>query len=156
MNEEFLIYIDRLKQGKEEIIEKTLSPDFIGVEEKYLHFNDEVSVSGKAYLADQHLIIQLKARTFATLPCSVCNQDVKIKIEVLDFRQVEDIEDIKSHVYNFSSALRESILLSVPPFAECEGSCPERKNMSQFLKKPRKTEKEIPSAEGQHFPFANL
>ena len=51
------IYIDRLGDGQTEKIEETVPPEMIDVNEKDLQFKHPVLLSGKAYLADDHLII---------------------------------------------------------------------------------------------------
>ena len=50
-------YIDQLRDGHEEEIHEEFSPDFLGIEEKDLGFKDPVFVEGKAYLAEDSLIL---------------------------------------------------------------------------------------------------
>ena len=55
--------------------------------------------------------------------------------------------------YNFKNLLRETILLEVPSFAECEGgSCPKRKEYNKYLKESSNEQSED---EGYQ-PFADL
>lgn len=143
------IYIDRLKDGRTEKIEEVMTPDFLDVHEAELTFSDPVSFSGDAYLTDDHLIIRLEIKTLAQIPCSICNHSVTVPIEIKDFYTAEPIKEITSACFDCSEILRESILLQVPAFAECDGGkCPERQNIKNFLKQPED--------KPELFPFKSL
>jgi len=143
------VYLDRLRGGKEELIEATLSPSFIDVIEKDLKFGHPISIKGKAYLTNDHLIIQLKVETKATLPCSICNQQIDTPVVVPKFYITEEISGIKGHVYQFINPLREALLLEVPVVAECQGGCPQRKELEKY--KPSEG-----NDDSAQFPFADL
>lgn len=156
MSKDFIIYVDRLKDGQTLKIEEKSSPEFLDIHEEELSFTDPVSISGKAYLAEDHLVLQLDIRTQFVMPCSICNEKVTLPIEIKNFYHVEPIAEITSHIFDFTELLREDILLQVPPFVEChEGRCPERGTISPYLKKEEKT----PSSKKNdhvHYPFADL
>ncbi len=136
MNERFKIYIDRLKNGHVEKIAETFEPAFLDIHEPELAFRDEVVVEGKAYLANDNLVLHLNAATYGIMPCSVCNEGVKVELNVSDAYFTQSIDEIKSGIFDFSEILREAILLEVPQFAECcEGNCSQRKEISKYLKK---------------------
>ena len=149
MNKDALkLYIDRLKNDDEESINETVSPEFLNSCEKDLSFHNQVVVSGQAYLANQHLILDLKIHTLASIPCAICNEQTKVLIEVDDFALTVELGEIKSAIYDFSDDIRHAILLKIPPFTEChKGKCPNRKELNKFLN---------PSSEPIHTPFSEL
>ncbi|WP_420422183.1 YceD family protein [Simkania sp.] len=149
MEPELKVYLDRLQGGKTEIIDLTLSSTFMDVDEADLKFNDRVIIKGKAYLANDHLVIHLKVETKVSIPCSVCNKMVLIPIRVPEFYHTEDLEEVKGRVYYYANPLREAILLEVPPFGECLGGCAERKELEKY--KPSEG-----NTDSVQFPFADL
>lgn len=149
MKEVFSLYIDRLKKGKEEVIDLSLPPDFMEIHESDLLFSSPVKLQGNASFADETLFIHLSIQTKAIIPCAICNEPVEVVIEIPNFYHAESEEDIKGAIYNYKDILREQILLELPSHVEChDGSCPERQNMAKFMKK---------NAEAEEFhPFADL
>lgn len=140
----FKVYIDRLKNDDTEEIHESVAPDFL--EEK--DFTDKVLVSGQAYLANHHLILDLKIKAIACLPCSICNEKIELPIEINDFTQTIELSEIRSSVYDFADEVRDAILLKLPQFIECHhGHCPQRKDVNKFLKKP---------SDDTHSPFSQL
>lgn len=144
---ELTIYVDRLKEGQEEDFEGEISTSFLGEEPV---FEKTVSISGKAYVTGDHLILKLKAKTGAWMPCSICNENVLVPLVLDEFYHAESLDDIPS-VFDFSNLLREDLILQLPQFTECGGNCPERASLKQFLKKSNQEE---PSH--SQFPFSNL
>lgn len=136
MDDVFKIYIEQLREGREEKIHEKLPPDFLEIEEKGLVFNQLVELEGVAYLADRELILHWEIKTEAVLLCSICNDPVRVPLHIMNFYYSEPLAEIKSGVYNFKNLLRETILLEVPAFAECEGNCPKRKQFERYLKEP--------------------
>lgn len=149
MELELNIYIDRLQHGNEEVIDSTLSPTFIDVIEPDLTFNNPVSIKGKAYLANEHLVIHLEVKTKASIPCTVCNKLICIDVEVTSFYHTEDLRKCKNRIYHYAGPLREAILLETPLYGECQGHCSERKELEKY--KPSKG-----SNDYVQFPFADL
>lgn len=139
------IYVDRLGDGQTEKIEETVPFEIIAVNERDLQFKHPVYLSGKAYLAEDHLIIQLKIKTEIEMPCLICNKRIQKKIAVSSFYHIEDVANIKGHVYDYTDPMREAILLEVPSYVECMGNCPKRTELKNYLEK-RETQ----------FPFADL
>ncbi len=143
-----IIYVDRLKDGQVEAVDETLPPTFLEIDEEDLVFAKEVRIHGEAYLAEDHLVINLKVETFASMPCQICNKSTEFLLQVKDFTHTEELKEIKSALYDCGQLLREAILLQVPLFIECQkNSCPERKNVNKFLHKP---------SDSVYFPFADL
>ncbi len=139
------IYIDRINDGQTEKIEETIPPAMIGVDEKDLQFKSPVLLSGKAYLADNHLIIQLKIKTEAEMPCLICNSRIQKKIAISSFYHTEVVANIKGHIFDYTSPMREAILLEIPTYVECMGNCPKRAELKNYLDKGE-----------TQFPFADL
>jgi uncharacterized metal-binding protein YceD (DUF177 family) len=148
---ELVIYVDRLKEGQTETFSGDISSDFLGDDPS---FQDNVKVSGQAYIAGDHLILKLQAETAAWLPCSICNQPTLVSSTLVDFYHAQPLEDVSS-IFDFSSLLREDLLLQLPFFAECEGNCPERESLKKFLKTPSESSPDG-SVFNVQFPFADL
>lgn len=149
MEPELKVYLDRLQGGKTELIDLTLSSTFMDVREADLKFNDPVIIKGKAYLANDHLVIHLKVETKALIPCAICNKAVEMSIQVPEFYHTEDLEGVKGRVYHYNSPLREAVLLEIPPFGECLGGCQERKELEKY-KLPEG------NSDSVQFPFVDL
>lgn len=155
MNEAFKIYIDQLRDGHSEKISENLDPEFLGVREEDLNFVDPVDVEGEAYLADNDLVLHLDVHTLATIPCAICNEAVKVPIDLTNFYHTTPTVEIKSGIFNFRETLRENILLNTPLFAECNnGQCPEREELKKFFRENDSPNKDSED-EGYH-PFAHL
>ncbi len=151
MNEQFKIYIDRLKNGHTEKIQVEVDSSFLNIEEKELSFPETVGIRGEAYLAEDHLVLHIKIKTRSKIPCVICNESFFYPIDV-DFYHTMPVGEIVNPIFDYSTILRESILLEIPPFAEChEGSCPERETISKYLKK--ETPADSPDIQ---FPFSGL
>ena len=133
MDDTFRIFVYRLKDGSEEKLSETLPPDFMEVHEAELAFKAPVIVQGRATVTDDVLILRLNIETEACMPCSVCNQESIVKIKINNFCHTEKLSEIKGGVYDYRSALREGILLELPLTAECNGDCPERASLAQYL-----------------------
>ncbi len=150
------IYVDRLKEGNSEILNATLPSSILDIQEEELSFKEPVHVSGDAYLADDHLVTNINARTTASLPCSICNEPVSILINVKDHCATEPLSEIRSAIYDLTPEVREALLLQVPQFIECNGgNCPERETMKKYLHKVA-ADKKSPTSEQVYFPFSNL
>ncbi len=144
---ELTIYIDRLSDGQEEVFEGTISSSFLGNDPK---FQDTLSLAGKAYVTGDHLILKFQASTAAWLPCSICNEQTLVPVNLINFYHAESTKEIPS-VFDFSKLLREDLLLQLPQFTECNGKCPERKNIEKFLKEPS-----LNASGNAQFPFSGL
>lgn len=153
MDDVFKIYVEQLRQGSEEEIHEALEPGFLEIYEIDLAFDKPVILEGIAYLAEHELVLRWDIQTEAILPCSICNEAVRIPIHVNHFYYSEPLSKIKSGVYNFKDLLRETILLEVPTFAECNGrNCPRRQEYRKYLKE----RSDEPSREEGDSPFADL
>lgn len=153
MDDRFNIYIEQVREKSEEKIDLTLDPHFLEIDEKDLKFDHPVSLIGEVYVADKELVFHWNLETEAKIPCSICNEWTPVKVAVSNFYTSVPISEIKTGIYNFKELLRETILIEVPHFVECEGgNCPKRKEFSVYLKKSSDSSSQ---EEGYH-PFADL
>lgn len=152
MDDVFKIYIEQLREGHEEKIQEKLDPSFLDIHEADLSFDKPVELEGVAYLAEHELVLHWNIRTEALVVCSICNELVRVPINVQNFYYSEPIKEIKTGIYNYKDLLRETILLEVPSFTECQGgNCPKRIEYQKYLKDSNQSSEE----EGYH-PFADL
>ena len=140
------IYIDRLKSGNTDEINEVLPAAFLDVNEPELAFKSDVSVKGKAYLAGDHLTLQLDAEVVVEMPCSVCNEPTQVPVKLKNCCLTVALKDIRGAVYDPNELVREVILAELPPRAECAGNCPRREELKPFLKEEEKV----------FFPFTDL
>ena len=85
MQEIFKIWVDRLREGNIQKIDGSFAPLFLEIDEKELQFRVPIQVSGKAYVAETHLVIQLNAKTKVTVPCAICNEMMDVDLKVDNF-----------------------------------------------------------------------
>lgn len=150
----FKIRTESLKDGHIEKIRETFTPDFIDVVEDRLSFIDPISVQGEAYLADADLVLHLDIETQATIACSICNEPVKVPIQLKGNYFNEPLDEIKTGVFSIADLVREAILIETPTFAECNGGvCPARKELEHYFKKSGPSENDDPDG---YRPFENL
>ncbi len=147
MNDDFKIYIDRLKDGEVQKIEGLFKPELLEVDEEELQFQNDVLVKAEAYTTEEDLIVRVTSSTIATIPCAICNEPTNTTISCTDFYVTEPFSEIKGAVYNFALALREGLLTEVPVTTECNegpGTCPMRKTYEQYFKSEEEDEIESP------------
>lgn len=134
MDERFAVYVDRLRDGTEELIDETVPASLFDLGEQ-VSDDDQVKIHGKAYLADHSLVIQVNIEATVQLRCVICNELFPFKIELNNLYITPEEEACRSGIFQFKEALREEIVLEIPLYAECHGgSCPERHSMKPYLK----------------------
>lgn len=149
MEDNLSIYIDRLNDGKTQVIEdKILKTDFFE-DEKDLKFGPSIEIRGKAYLTNDHLVLDIGATTSVSMPCLVCNQLVPYALTMEKQKLTIPLEEIASKIFSFKDLLRENLLLQLPQTIECSNGCVERKNIEQYLTKEKQNS-------STHFPFSGL
>lgn len=149
---ELKIYTDRMKDGQGDSFTGIVSTDILIPKEPDVVFSDTLELSGEAYVAGDHVILKLKVKAFAWIPCAICNELVKTPIILDNFYHAEPLEAIPTGVFDFSELLRNDLLLELPQFAECQGKCPQREDMKKFFKKTN----EKTSSQNAQFPFSGL
>lgn len=150
----FLLYVDRLQEGRREQISFVVDCDFLDVDDEELSYKGEVTVTGEAYLAGEELVLTLNVDALALIPCAICNTLIEHAIVIRHFYHLVPMSEIKSSVYSFEEALREAIILESPRYMECSGSCPQRNELARYFKPNKK--KEEGEGDATQFPFANL
>lgn len=156
MDERFKIYVEQLRGGHVETLSESFSPEFLDVHEKDLKFIDPVFIKGEAYLAEDILVLHVDISTLAVIPCSICNEPVKVNIAIRGSYQAIPLEEVKGGIYNFQHVIREMILLETPVLAECGGgNCPQRNQLEKYLKQQSNAPAKSREEEGYR-PFADL
>lgn len=144
------IHVEQLEEGKHDLIDLSLPPDFLDVSEEELAFKSPVTVKGKASVITGHLILELSVATEAEMPCSICNKNILVTLANPQISHTIPLIELPSTLFDYTELLREEILVLVPQFAECkEGKCPERGSLNKYMGKQE-------SDPNQHFPFADL
>jgi uncharacterized metal-binding protein YceD (DUF177 family) len=157
MEDLFKIYIDRIKDGEDLELNEQVPPTFLAIDETDLVFAKPISIIGTVGIAGDQLVLQLQAHTEASLPCSICNDSVKFPVAIQDFYHMEQLSDIKYRIFDYSEPLRETILLNVPHFIECnDGNCPDRKMIGKYLSGSTQNGVEKDKTPESHYPFMNL
>ncbi len=154
MNDDFKIYVDRLRGGTVENVEGEYPPAFLEMNEIETRFPEDVSINGNAYITDNNLVLQLNISTCAMVPCRICNKPIRIPIEIQGIYHIIPVDEIKGGVYNMQEMIRENVLLEVPAFVECnEGQCPQRSEIEKYL---HRSSNNNDGAEDGYQPFKDL
>jgi uncharacterized metal-binding protein YceD (DUF177 family) len=150
-----VIPIEHVKEGKSVALDHIYDPVSLDLGDKDLTFDSAITLKGTAYLAEDHLVLQLNISGAAFLPCLVCNKPVKIPFNHKNLYITKPLTDVHAGRFDFKDELREAILLEFPSFAECEeGSCPERTSIECYLKHPSPSE--TSKKDEKYFPFHAL
>ena len=134
MKNELNIYVDRLSGGKTEDIDEVFDPIVLEVKDDYLTFNSPLHVSGKAYLAEEFLILNLTIKTMYNVTCKICSEDIIKSLELKDVYLTEEVSNIRAKVYDVLVQVRDTVFINIPDYQECEGNCPLRDQLNEFLK----------------------
>jgi hypothetical protein len=135
MLDHFNLYVGRLQDGKVEEIEWDVPPDFLAVTDGNHFFESPVHISGKAYVANTHLIIQLDIKTMYGTFCKICNEKIFLPLELEGIYLTEDLDSIPSNIYTLQESIREAILLELPLYSECTGGCTLRNEFETYRSK---------------------
>lgn len=147
--EAYKIYVDRLSLGKEQAIEEIVQPKDFPLEDSGLRVASPLKIEGKAYIAQDQLLLHIKAEIDFEVPCSVCTEWTRLPVRLEELYITEPLAAIKGGIYSFEERLREELLLAVPYVYECGGKCPRRSELKKFLK-------EETQERDQFHPFADL
>ncbi len=83
------------------------------------------------------------------MPCAVCNQMIEVPLKT-DFYHTEPVEEIPSAIYDYSEALRESILIELPKPLNVKEIVRQEKLCALFCAQRKRSEKTT------YFPFADM
>ena len=134
MAETLTIALGQLFRGGETLLDELLQPDLFEIFEEELRFDLPIQVKGRAYVVDDNLVVHFSAKTKAKMICSVCNEWCEVPLEVEGCHTTE-LAKIKGDKWDVGAFIREELLLQVPTYAECESSCPDRKQIAKYLKR---------------------
>lgn len=150
-----VIPIEHVREGKSVSLDHVFDPATLELGDADLAFTSSITLRGNAYLAEDHLVIQVNISGAASLPCCVCNTPVTIPFNHKNLYITKPLTDLHAGRFDFKDDLREAILLELPSFAECHGGkCPERTQIECYLKHPSMSETK--QKEDQYFPFHSL
>lgn len=149
-----VVLIEHLKSGKSVVIDEHFDSDVLALNDDELTFSSPIRVKGSSYLAEDLIVIQLDIDGIYHLPCSVCNRPVTIPFALKNTYITKPLSECCGGKIHFMEDLRESILLEVPSFAECNGKqCPERAQLAKHLKPHTQ---ETSKQEDLYYPFDDL
>ncbi len=153
MTQDLKIYIDRLQNGHVEKIDSLINIKDLDIEEeKELLFSSPVQITGKTYIAEEDIIVNLNIKFTVKLPCKICNELSEIPVEIDNFYHAEELTSV-ALCFSYKDMLREAILLEIPSFVECNNaSCPERLNLAKYFNENEEKHK----MDNFHFPFKEL
>lgn len=152
MHDQLIIYTEQLRDGHKETVNLDIDPSFLDIHEKELSCDAPVHIEGEVYVTEDHLLFHLACSTSIKLPCAICNQIISFPLNVSKIYHTILLKELSSAIFDYSSLVREEIVLKIPPFAECcNGQCPERTSLSGFLKPS-----EMKDTPQTYFPFSNL
>ena len=146
MHSKFKIFLGRLQNGAVHKIEETATFKEIGIEEeKDLYFSRPMSFNGRAYLAEDSLIVKMDIKFFISRPCKICSNLAEKELEIKNLYIIQDIKKI-ALAYNFRDELKNACFLEMPSFVECLDNCPKRDRMKKYL----------PKKDNDNFPFSKI
>ncbi len=134
MDRHLKIYIDRLVNGKVETIDEELSPSLLETKDNLLRFEEPIKVTGKAYLAEDFLVMSLDITTTYKVRCKICSEELSRVFEKKGIYFTEELSTLPSKVYDASMQIRDTLFLEIPDFQECEGGCSMREEIRKYLK----------------------
>lgn len=129
----FNIYIDRLLGGHVENIDEEIDPKVMETKDNLLTFEEPVKVTGKAYLAEDFLIMNLDIETKYKAPCKICSEDIEKPLEVRGIYLTKELKEIPSRVFDAMELVRDTIFLEIPDYHECGGECPMRDELKKYF-----------------------
>ena len=136
MDSSIKIFVDQLKQGKVEKIDRVLNSTLLDVSESDLSYGATLSVKGDAYIAEDELVLHLDLSAEAQIPCSICSEPVTVPVQIKGLYHVEPLSNVKHGIFEVADVVRENLLLETPTFVECSGGhCPQRQSMAKYFKK---------------------
>ena len=131
----FTIYVDRLSEGRIETFQEKVDPAFLDVKDGNLFFEEPVLFEGTAYLAETHLVLNMDVSTRYRTFCKICNDLISLPFVLKGLYITEELANIPSKLFDLEETLRDSILLEIPMYNECEGGCLMRKELNSYFKK---------------------
>lgn len=151
MEDDLIIYFDRLQNGHHEQFTGEHSSSFLEVNEPELVFAPTLTITYTAYLANHELLLHLSVSTTAWIPCSICNEQVAVPLSLGPTYTTIPLSSFSGATLDLREEIREFILLQTPRFAECQnGCCPQRKVLNKYFAKDDQSDPSL------YHPFSDL
>lgn len=150
----FEIPIASLSHDGDIKLEECVEVSALDLKDSEVMFISPLKLNGKAYLADNHIIIAVDAEIDIALSCTICNGDAKKTIVLENHYITKPLAEIKEPKFNYFDDLRQAIFLEVPPYLECEGGqCPKREELKPYYKTTSQAKE---TSTETYYPFGNL
>lgn len=141
-----LLLLSNLSNGQIETLNEIITPSVLPSHIKAL---SPLTLTGTAYLTDSDLIIHYSLSLKLTVPCPICGRFTPFALSLNDLYITKPLINIPNYRYNYFPHIEEEILLNAPSSKECEkGGCPQRRDLSPYLKETDK--------KSRYFPFSSL
>jgi len=134
MEETLTIALGQLITGGQINFDEQLAPTIFDVDEAELAFEQAVHLTGEAYVVDGNLVVSFSSDATAKMVCAVCNEWCDVPLRSKGCHTVE-LADIKGDNWDIAQFVAQELLLEVPTYAECQGSCPHRDDIEKYLRK---------------------
>lgn len=134
MDHPFKVSLSRLQKEERIALSEHVEEDFLEVHERDLDYADPLDLTGSIELAGSAVLIKFSLCTTAKTPCIICGKPVKIEVNLNDVCHAEPLENIREEIFDFSAIIRDLVLTETRAYAECQGGCPERESLGQYLK----------------------
>jgi hypothetical protein len=100
-----------------------------------LQVTKPIVIKGRIYRTSEWLIIDASIRAVFNAACPLCNDSFELPVEIASWNHQQLISDVDGQTWDITEALRESILIEVPFFAQCGGSsCKNYKEVEPFIR----------------------
>lgn len=119
--------------GKVETIDEEIDPVVMDVKDILLSFDAPIKVSGKAYLAEDFLVMNLNISTEYNVPCKICQETIVKTLELEHVYFTEELTNVSSKVFDAVEQIRDTIFMDIPDYHECEGGCPMREELKGYF-----------------------
>ncbi len=149
-----LLPLNDLRKGQEKKVDLHISQEEFNLVDKEIELEGTLSVQGRIYLVDDHIIFHFSVDSNFRVPCKICNETFIHPLCLKELYHTEEIPPDRWEDYNLLPPIREAVLIELPDVFECSGgACPKRKELAKYFSKERKQDEN--SSIGYH-PFSSL
>ena len=147
------IYVERLRDGRVLQIDEKIDPKILDITDSDVCFSEPITITGKVYIVEDFLLVQLTICANMQLTCSVCNDLFCYPITISGTTIEMALDEITDAVFDLFPVVRESVLLEIPFYPQCVGaSCKNRHTLDCYF-----THESFSKEKNTHFkPFENL
>lgn len=146
------IDLNRLRQENVEEFEVALDPSIMELDPAdNIKVTEPVEVQGRAYIADDELIVELDVEGVLEIHCAMCHEPFDYQVSVVNYVHNQPVSEIKHSTFDAKELVREAFLLEIPLFPQCGGNeCENRDKIAKYLKQEGSAE------EASQSPFKDL